>query len=321
MVDKAQVNPELESQLDAQMSEMSDAFDAGNGQRALELADQMWDQLPAPQVQWDYYCQILPLTAAEGAIECGALDKAAMWLERAYEGYAPLNEPSQLMLDFVKAKLFFRAGRLDIAHAYFDAIYRSQGQRPFKNQPPEYWQFYSSGEGAAPQAGAQPDPAVSDDIVPPIGSGEHPEGTPLPDDLHSRIVQLYDEGNNFEDLNAPADAARCYTEAARLLPEPRDAWEAGTLVYTGLGDALLVMTRYAEAERALRIAQQCPGGTGNGYVWLRLGDALAGLGQQQQALEAWTSAYALEGKQIFEDEDDAWAALVNNGIPVAEDLA
>ena len=45
------------------------------------------------------------------------------------------------------------------------------------------------------------------------------------------------------------------------------------------------------------------GGTGNPFVWLRLGQAAFELGMDKQATDALLSAYMLEGDEIFEDEE------------------
>ena len=50
-------------------------------------------------------------------------------------------------------------------------------------------------------------------------------------------------------------------------------------------------------------------------MWLRLGDAERGLGNTPGAVEAYTSAYLLAGREVFEDEDEAWDTLVAAGIP------
>ena len=59
---------------------------------------------------------------------------------------------------------------------------------------------------------------------------------------------------------------------------------------------------------------QSQNGLGNGYVWLRLGDALREQGRDKEALEAYTSAYMVEGDELFEGEDEALAMLDAAGI-------
>ena len=66
----------------------------------------------------------------------------------------------------------------------------------------------------------------------------------------------------------------------------------------------------ALAQEALKI-----GGTGNPFVWLRLGQSAFELGNAKQATDALLSAYMLEGDEIFEDEDPKYrGSLVQQGL-------
>lgn len=301
----------LESALDGIINAGYDARDAGDSDGYVARLREAWELVPEPKLHWDYYGQILTRELTEELIERGDLADAAEWVERLDEAYAPHSIASRPLVDFVKAKLYFRAGQLDLAHAYFDAIYKSGGKRPFKGQAPEYFEFYST---YTPGESAESRPAGDagwEIRIPQPGVGEVLDE--LDDDVHAEITRLLDEGDNY--LDAPQVAAEQYVAAIDLLPQPYNQWDASLLLTTALGDACLALTQYAEAEEALRIALRCPDGTVNGYVWLRLGDALRGQGRDGEALEAYTSSYMLEGEEIFEDEDDAWAMLEAAGIP------
>lgn len=302
-----------EEALDALINEGYDARDAGDLPDCIAKLREAWSLVPEPKLRWDYYGQVLTRELTNMCIEQGDLAQAAQWLERFDEAYSPHSESSRMLVDFAKAKLFYRAGQHDLAWAYFDAIYKVSGKRPFKGEAPEYYEFYSS-HTPGDEAPSKPVGTAGWEIsIPEPGPGESRDE--LDDDMHAEITRLLAEGDNYADLDAPQAAAEQYVAAIRLLPQPYTQWEAALMLYTALGDACLALTQYAEAEQALRIALQAPGGTGNGYVWLRLGDALRGEGREREALEAYTSAYMLEGKEIFEDEREAWAMLVAAGIP------
>lgn len=312
MNQRPQLPKELDDALDAKMDDATDLADAGDLTGALSLGDEIWDALPEPKLGWDYYPEVLSQQMCDVAIEAGRLDAAAVWLERTEQAYGEPNPTTQAIVGFKKGKLFFRAGQFELAHAYFDAAYNSDGKRRFRNEPDEYWQFYQSstaGGGAAATAPA----GTTASPVPPEGAGT-PIGGELPDDVHAEVTRLFQEGANYEDLNAPDAAVECHTKALELLPTPRTQWEAATLLYTALADALGALDRWADAHDALQLALASPGGKGNGYVWLRLGDAHKAEGRQAQALEAYTSAYMLEGAELFEDSPEELAWLQREGI-------
>lgn len=303
----------LEEVLDALMNE---GYDVGaSGDTAAQVAKllEAWALVPEPKLHWDYYGQIISRELTELYIERGELKEAAEWLERLDEAYSPHSIASRPMIDFVKAKLFFRSGEKELSWTYFDAIYKASGKRPFQGEPPEYYEFYKSyrpGEGTPTKPAG---PAGWEISIPAPGIGAVLDE--LDDAVHAEIVRLLAEGDNYMDLDAPQAAAEQYVAAIQLMPQPYTQWEAALMLYAALGDACLALTQYAEAEEALRIALQAPDGTGNGYIWLRLGNALQGQDRDGEALEAYTSAYMLEGEEIFEDEDDAWAMLEQAGIP------
>lgn len=300
------VDPALEKRLDALMEEAFDARDGGDPAAAVMKWEEAWALLPEPKLTWDYYPQGICLDVTRALIELGRLSEAATWVERLDEAYSPHSDASRMLVDFEKAKLYFRAGQPDLAHAYFDAIYRVKGQRVFDAVSPDYLEFYRSHTPGSPDG----DPGGVRVPAPEPGRA----GGALDDATHRRVVELLADGDRHLDLDAPRDAADRFVEAIEALPQPFTQWEAALQLTTALGDACLALTQYAEAEQTLRLALESPGGKGNPYVWLRLGDALHGQSRDGEALEAWTSAYALGGEELLEGEDDAIRALDAAGI-------
>ncbi|TRY20200.1 hypothetical protein FOJ82_04890 [Tessaracoccus rhinocerotis] len=316
MNQRPQLPPELDEVLEAKLRRASRATRDGDHAAALVLGEEIWDALPEPKLGWDYYPEILSQKMCDAAIEAGQLDRAAVWLERTTEAYGADNASAAPIIGFKKAKLYYRSGQLDLAYAYFDANYTADGKRRFKGEPEEYWQFYEAARasgGVAAQDEAVTAVGTAGSPVPADGAGS-PSGGELPDEIHAEVTRLFEEGANFEDLNAPDAAVECHTRALELLPTPRTQWEAATLLYTALADALGALDRWADAYEALQLALRSPGGRENGYVWLRLGDAHRAEGRDPQALEAYTSAFMLEGADLFEDSPEELAWLQREGI-------
>lgn len=318
MNQRPEIPKELDKVLYAKLDSAEDLAADGDFTGALALGDEVWEGLPEPKLGWDYYPEILSQNMCDWAIEAGRLAEAATWLERTEKAYSSGSLASQALIGFKKAKLYYRAGQQELAYAYFDADYKASGKRSFKEEPAEYWQFYEAAKaagGVVPEAstGGTAPGGTTSSAVPEAGDGA-PTGGDLPDDVHAEVTRLFQEGANYEDLNAPDAAVECHTKALELLPTPRTQWEAATLLYTALADALGALDRWADAYEALQLALQSPGGRGNGYVWLRLGDAHKAEGRDPQALEAYTSAYMLEGDELFEDSPEELAWLQREGI-------
>lgn len=311
-MNRPQVEASLGSQLDARIKEGMRARKQGDFDAAVARFQEAWDLLPDPKLSWDYYGQILTRELSSACIESGDLSAAAAWVERFDEAYSPHSDASRMLVDFAKAKLFYRAGQQDLAWAYFDAIYKVKGKRVFEREDDAYYEFYR-GHSPERESVRPTSDAGWATRVPEPGAGEAQDE--LSDETHRAIVELLAEGDNYMDLEAPQAAAEQYVAAIERLPQPYTQWEAALMLYIALADACLALTQYAEAERAARLALESPDGTGNGYVWLRLGDALHGQGRDGEALEAYTSSYMLEGEEIFADEHDAWKMLQRAGIP------
>lgn len=307
------VDSELEPQLDDLINEGFDARDAGDHATAVARWRDAWELLPEPKLQWDYYGQTLTRELTNSTIEAGDLSQSAEWVERLDEAYTPHSDASRMLVDFVKAKLYYRAGEPDLAWAYFDAIYKVKGRRAFEGEDPAYYEFYTSHTpGAAGDAKPASETAGWEMTVPQPGAGE--AQTELSDDVHAAVSEKLAEGDNYMDMGAPQAAAEQYVAAIERLPQPYTQWEAAMMLYVALCDACLELSQYREAEQAGRFALESPDGKGNGYVWLRLGDALRGQDRDGEALEAYTSAYMLEGDELFDGEDEALAMLDEAGI-------
>lgn len=125
----------------------------------------------------------------------------------------------------------------------------------------------------------------------------------LRDEVPSRIQALCEEGDSLADLeNYPAALER-YWAAWALLPEPKTDWEAATWILAAVGDANLFAGDYTAGRDHLSTAMHCPGGIGNPYLHLRLGQCQFELGDLDRAADELTRAYMGGGDEIFEDEE------------------
>ena len=134
------------------------------------------------------------------------------------------------------------------------------------------------------------------------------KGVELPNDVHTEISRLSQEGNEQAERGNYGDAIATYVKALELLPEPITDWEACTWLLTAIGDTYFRAESYEQARGALSDAMHCPGAIGNPFIHLRLGQAQFELGNLTRANDELTRAYMGAGKEIFEDEDPKYFA-------------
>ncbi|MGE7022138.1 tetratricopeptide repeat protein [Solibacillus cecembensis] len=132
----------------------------------------------------------------------------------------------------------------------------------------------------------------------------------LDDQVYNRIVELCNKGNVFVENEQNEKAIEIYLEALDLVPLPKENWETSTWIYTALGDTYYYNSEYEQVKRHLYNALNCPNGTSNPFILLRLGESLFECGELSKAKEYLLRAYMLEGYKIFFNEDDKYFQLI-----------
>jgi tetratricopeptide (TPR) repeat protein len=128
----------------------------------------------------------------------------------------------------------------------------------------------------------------------------------LDDKIYQAVEQLCAEGDRLTEADECDLALAEYQQAWSLLPEPVRSWEVATWIQIAIADACFFAERYAQAKQALSFALTCPGGPGNPYIDLRMGQVLFELGEMQLAHEYLRRAYQSGGAELFEGEDDKY---------------
>jgi tetratricopeptide (TPR) repeat protein len=138
-----------------------------------------------------------------------------------------------------------------------------------------------------------------------MGNGE------LPKALHERIIRLCQEGDDLSENRADQAAYNKYDEAWNLVPEPKSDWEASTWILGAVGDLQFRRKTFDKALTSFLRAVQCPGGLGNPYIHLRIGQAQYELGNLEGAGDNLTRAYMGAGEAIFKDEQAKYLAYLH----------
>jgi tetratricopeptide (TPR) repeat protein len=136
----------------------------------------------------------------------------------------------------------------------------------------------------------------------------------LPEDLYADVVALSSDGDALASRGEFIDAIGRYNEAWKLIPEPKSTWEASTWLLAAIGDACFLSGKFKSGRDAVGFALHCPGGLGNPFIHLRLGQCEFELGNKDAAAEQLTRAYALEGKEIFARDDGKYFDFLKSKI-------
>lgn len=134
----------------------------------------------------------------------------------------------------------------------------------------------------------------------------------LPDDLHDRITQLSEKGNDLLDRGDAKGAVATWRSALTLLPEPHRKWDAAVWLYASIGDAERQDGNMDAALDAFHQAAASSDGYANSFVQLGIGTCLYDLGRQEESTEHLLRAYMGEGEEIFEESDPRYLAYLRD---------
>jgi len=142
----------------------------------------------------------------------------------------------------------------------------------------------------------------------------------LDDKTYEQIMELSDEGNELIDEGKFHESIEVLKKALNLIPQPKDIWEASTWIYATLGDASFLANDYEACLNYMFEALKCPGGIGNPFILLRIGQCFFELDNMYKAKEYLLQAYMLEGEEIFEPDDEKYFELIKGLTEIKDDV-
>jgi tetratricopeptide (TPR) repeat protein len=140
--------------------------------------------------------------------------------------------------------------------------------------------------------------------------------TQLPEDVHGAIKLLCKQGDDLAKLGEIEPAKRKYVSALKLVPDNHSEWEAATWIYVAIGDLHLRTGDFEKAFRCFFNAVQSPGGLGNPYVHLRLGQLYFEQDSLDKAADELTRAYMGAGVDIFMEDDPKYLDFLETRIHI-----
>lgn len=133
----------------------------------------------------------------------------------------------------------------------------------------------------------------------------------IPDDVFDKIEDLSEQGNEAMDNEQYSLAIEIFMRAYKLLPEPKDRWEAYIWLQASIGDAYFQEKEY---EISIKYFQDIfnSGEVEDPFVMLRLGQNYYSLKEYELAKEFLLRAYQLDGITIFEEDMSFYNWLSQN---------
>lgn len=134
----------------------------------------------------------------------------------------------------------------------------------------------------------------------------------LDDNIYEQVTKLSREAEKYFDKGYLEKAITTYRQALELLPEPKSEWEAATWLYAAIGDAYWILAEYQNSFDAFFQALKSPGGIGNPFIHLRVGQLAYVGGDTKKARDEFIRAYMGAGEEIFKSEDGKYFSLIKD---------
>jgi len=125
----------------------------------------------------------------------------------------------------------------------------------------------------------------------------------LDESIHRLIKAHCADGDALADSAQYQAAVAAYNKAWELVPAPKTDWNASTWILAAIGDACFLGGYAASSKEAFSFALTCPGGLGNPFIHMRLGQLAHDAGDFDAAADELMRAYMGAGDEIFANED------------------
>lgn len=138
----------------------------------------------------------------------------------------------------------------------------------------------------------------------------------LPDGIYNEIISLCKKSDELFKAEKFDEAKKCYLDALRQLPPEYSEWEAATWIYVAIEDIHFHLKNYDKAFMCFYNAVQCPGGLGNPYIHLRLGQLYFEQSYFDKSADELTRAYMGGGIDLFMEDDPKYLEFLETRIEI-----
>ena len=125
-------------------------------------------------------------------------------------------------------------------------------------------------------------------------------------ELKAKLDEYAERGNRFEEEEQYEEALQAWEEGLALIPEPQQYYSETIWFLAAIGDVYFQKGMYPQAHKCFDKARGnlSGGGYGNPFIMLRLRECCLEIGDERNAAEYLLRAYMMEGKEIFEPDED-----------------
>ncbi len=313
------IDQAIQELIDMKNNESNAAYDNNDLQKCILLDEEIWALLPEKKTEYGDSFVIASGMLRLLIMEM-ELDKIGKWIDILKEcdltrldcgdrenycarGYFALG-------DYHKAYELFQLSNKKSDGRYFSKAEDLKYLKLLKLGPEEFieqLQATDTTPSQGIQAKAVDEPADNENTL----SMAHLSARyDLDDALSLKINNLSEMGNLLMDNGSYDKAINFFSDAIALLPLPTQQWEAGTWLYTAIGEAYYFKHDYENAKNNLYDALNCADSTDSAFTYLRLEQSLYELGDLACAKENLLKAYMLEGNEIFDDEEAKYFNLL-----------
>ncbi len=124
--------------------------------------------------------------------------------------------------------------------------------------------------------------------------------------IKAKLDELAEKGNQLEDEERYEEAIEAWQEGLDLIPAPQEYYSETVWFLAAVGDVYFKKGMYPQAHECFDKARGNLSGEGYGnpFVMLRLGECCLEIGDEKNAAEFLLRAYMMEGKEIFEPDEN-----------------
>lgn len=125
-------------------------------------------------------------------------------------------------------------------------------------------------------------------------------------ELRARLDECAERGNQFEDEEQYEEAIKAWEEGLSLIPKPQQFYSETIWFLAAIGDVYFQKGMFSQAHKYFDNARGnlSGDGYGNPFIMLRLGECCLEIGDEKNAAEYLLRAYMMEGKEIFESDEN-----------------
>lgn len=271
-------------------------YNSATPAQIMEVLQKAWDLLPNPKNQWEESYSIAH-DFVLNLLEEEEFDKARDWAETLLS--CPMGDADPGEAELMYGMVCFELGEFAEAMDFFAESHEKSEGNLWELVDPKFEQFFHE--------------QMEDEVE--LGEGDE-EGSQeeLDEELFDQIQALAEEGNDFLDEDQFDAAVAKFEEAYSKLPQPAEEWEASTWLMASIGDAHFMKGDYAKSTETFYNAYNCPEGSINPFILLRLGQSLLETQDEPNATEYLLRAYMLEGSDIFADENPKYLEFLSSRV-------